>query len=136
MTSPSLTTSPAAETSFTLETTTPLTLSSIPYICRSCGVRFWTAMPSLLRVGSDSVLECVGTQESMAQVIGSTRPGGSIGYVGVPHGVELDGADLFFRHVRLHGGPAPVRRYLPDLIRLRNGQRSGFTNAGDACETS
>jgi len=87
-------------------------------------------------IGADSVLECVGTQESMAQVIGSTRPGGSIGYVGVPHGAELDGADLFFRHVRLHGGPAPVRRYLPDLIRLRNGQRSGFTNAGDACETS
>src|SRR5437868_4475381 len=67
-------------------------------------------------IGADSVLECVGTQESMAQAIGSTRPGGSIGYVGVPHGVELDGADLFFRHVRLLGGPAPVRRYLPDLI--------------------
>lgn len=67
-------------------------------------------------VGADSVLECVGTQEAMLQAIGATRPGGSIGYVGVPHGVELDGADLFFRHVRLHGGPAPVRRYLPDLI--------------------
>lgn len=67
-------------------------------------------------VGADSVLECVGTQQSMAQAIGVTRPGGSIGYVGVPHGVELDGADLFFRHVRLLGGPAPVRRYLPDLI--------------------
>jgi len=74
-------------------------------------------------VGADSVLECVGTQESMAQAIGVTRPGGSIGYVGVPHGVELDAADLFFRHVRLLGGPAPVRRYLPDLIdRVLNGQ--------------
>ena len=74
-------------------------------------------------VGADSVLECVGTKESMAQAIGVTRPGGSIGYVGVPHGVELDGADLFFRHVRLLGGPAPVRRYLPDLIdRVLNGQ--------------
>jgi threonine dehydrogenase-like Zn-dependent dehydrogenase len=73
-------------------------------------------------VGADSVLECVGTKESMAQAIGVTRPGGSIGYVGVPHGVELDGADLFFRHVRLLGGPAPVRRYLPDLIdRVLNG---------------
>jgi threonine dehydrogenase-like Zn-dependent dehydrogenase len=69
-------------------------------------------------VGADSVLECVGTQESMMQAIRSTRPGGSIGYVGVPHGVTLDGADLFFRHVRLHGGPAPVRRYLPQLIDL------------------
>jgi len=69
-------------------------------------------------VGADSVLECVGTQESMTQAIQSTRPGGSIGYVGVPHGVSLDGQDLFFRHVRLHGGPAPVRRYLPQLIDL------------------
>ena len=67
-------------------------------------------------VGADSVLECVGTAESMAQAIGITRPGGSVGYVGVPHGVELDASDLFFRHVRLLGGPAPVRRYLPDLI--------------------
>src|SRR4051812_37700764 len=69
-------------------------------------------------VGADSVLECVGTQEAMQQAINATRPGGSVGYVGVPHGVTLDGADLFFRHVRLHGGPAPVRRYLPDLIGL------------------
>src|SRR5947207_3670413 len=69
-------------------------------------------------IGADSVLECVGTQESMQQAINSTRPGGSVGYVGVPHGVTLDGADLFFRHVRLLGGPAPVRRYLPQLIDL------------------
>jgi len=73
-------------------------------------------------VGADSVLECVGTPEAMAQAIGVTRPGGTVGYVGVPHGVELDAADLFFRHVRLLGGPAPVRRYLPDLIdRVLNG---------------
>jgi threonine dehydrogenase-like Zn-dependent dehydrogenase len=64
------------------------------------------------------VLECVGTQESMTQAISSTRPGGYIGYVGVPHGVALDGEQLFFSHVHLHGGPAPVRRYLPDLIKL------------------
>jgi threonine dehydrogenase-like Zn-dependent dehydrogenase len=69
-------------------------------------------------VGADSVLECVGTQESMMQAIRSTRPGGSVAYVGVPHGVELDGQELFFAHVRLHGGPAPVRRYLPQLIDL------------------
>jgi threonine dehydrogenase-like Zn-dependent dehydrogenase len=69
-------------------------------------------------VGADAVLECVGTQESMMQAIRCTRPGGSVGYVGVPHGVELDGQELFYGHVRLHGGPAPVRRYLPKLITL------------------
>jgi threonine dehydrogenase-like Zn-dependent dehydrogenase len=69
-------------------------------------------------IGADSVLECVGTQESMMQAINATRPGGHIGYVGVPHGVSLDGEKLFFAHVHLHGGPAPVRRYLPDLINL------------------
>ena len=69
-------------------------------------------------VGAGSVLECVGTQEAMQQAIRCTRPGGAVGYVGVPHGVTLDGADLFFRHVRLLGGPAPVRRYLPELIGL------------------
>src|SRR6266567_4435703 len=69
-------------------------------------------------VGADSVLECVGTQESMMQAIHSTRPGGHIGYVGVPHGVELNGEKLFYTHVHLHGGPAPVRRFLPELIDL------------------
>jgi threonine dehydrogenase-like Zn-dependent dehydrogenase len=69
-------------------------------------------------IGADSVLECVGTGESMMQAIRSTRPGGYVSYVGVPHGVELDGHDLFFTHVHFHGGPAPVRRYLPDLIDL------------------
>jgi len=66
-------------------------------------------------IGADSVLECVGTQESMMQAINSTRPGGHVSFVGVPHGVELNGEHLFFSHVHLHGGPAPVRRYLPDL---------------------
>jgi len=69
-------------------------------------------------IGADSVLECVGTQESMMQAVRSTRPGGSIGYVGVPHGVELDEEQVFFMLVRRHGGPAPVRRYLPGLINL------------------
>ncbi len=69
-------------------------------------------------IGADSVLECVGTQESMMQAITSARKGGYVSYVGVPHGVELDGEKLFYAHVHLHGGPAPVRRYLPDLIRL------------------
>src|SRR2546425_591438 len=69
-------------------------------------------------IGADSVLECVGTQQSMMQAIQSTRRGGYVGYVGVPHGVELNGEQLFFAHVHLHGGPAPVRRYLPELIKL------------------
>jgi threonine dehydrogenase-like Zn-dependent dehydrogenase len=69
-------------------------------------------------VGADAVLECVGTQEAMTQAIRSTRPGGSVGYVGVPHGVALDGQQLFYAHVRLHGGLAPVRRFLPRLIDL------------------
>ena len=69
-------------------------------------------------IGADSVLECVGTQESMMQAITSARKGGYVSYVGVPHGVELDGEKLFYAHVHLHGGPAPVRRYLPDLIKL------------------
>lgn len=67
-------------------------------------------------VGVDSALECVGTQEAMEQAIQCTRPGGYVSYVGVPHGVQLDGQPLFFSHVHLHGGPAPVRRYLPKLI--------------------
>ncbi|WP_222195117.1 zinc-dependent alcohol dehydrogenase family protein [Modestobacter italicus] len=67
-------------------------------------------------VGADAVLECVGTGESMDQAIRSTRPGGGVGFVGVPHGVEITGRQLFSTMVRLHGGPAPVRRFLPDLI--------------------
>jgi threonine dehydrogenase-like Zn-dependent dehydrogenase len=69
-------------------------------------------------MGADSVLECVGTQEAMEQAIQSARPGGFVSYVGVPHGVQLDGQPLFFSHVHLHGGPAPVRRYLPRLMDL------------------
>ncbi len=69
-------------------------------------------------IGADSVLECVGTQESMMQAISTSRKGGYVSYVGVPHGVELNGEQLFFAHVHLHGGPAPVRRYLPELIKL------------------
>ena len=74
-------------------------------------------------IGADSVLECVGTQESMMQAIHAARPGGYVSYVGVPHDVRLDGQQLFFEHVHLHGGPAPVRRYLPELIeRVLNGK--------------
>jgi threonine dehydrogenase-like Zn-dependent dehydrogenase len=69
-------------------------------------------------LGAHSVIEAVGTQESMMQAINSTRPGGHVGYVGVAHGVELPGQELFFSHTHLHGGPAPVRNYLPELIDL------------------
>jgi threonine dehydrogenase-like Zn-dependent dehydrogenase len=69
-------------------------------------------------LGAHSVVEAVGTQESMMQAIRSARPGGHVGYVGVNHGVQLPGEELFFSHVHLHGGPAPVRRFLPDLMDL------------------
>ncbi|OZC63626.1 IMP dehydrogenase [Rhodococcus sp. 15-725-2-2b] len=68
--------------------------------------------------GAHGTVEAVGTQESMWQAIDSTRAGGFVGYVGVSHGVELEGLQLFFSSVHLHGGPAPVRRFLPELIRL------------------
>jgi threonine dehydrogenase-like Zn-dependent dehydrogenase len=69
-------------------------------------------------LGAHSVVEAVGTQESMMQAIRSTRPGGHVGYVGVSHDVSLPGEELFFSHVSLLGGPAPVRRFLPELIDL------------------
>ena len=67
-------------------------------------------------VGAHSVIEAVGTQEAMMQAIRSTRPGGHVGYVGVSHDVALPGDELFMSHVHLHGVPAPVRRFLPDLM--------------------
>lgn len=70
------------------------------------------------KIGADSVLECVGTKESMAQALQCARPGSTIGYVGVPHDVELNGQELFFTQVGMLGGPAPVRRFLPHLMEL------------------
>jgi threonine dehydrogenase-like Zn-dependent dehydrogenase len=69
-------------------------------------------------LGAHSVIEAVGTQESMMQAIRCTRSGGHVGFVGVAHGVELPGQELFYAEVHLHGGPAPVRRFLPKLIDL------------------
>lgn len=69
-------------------------------------------------LGAHSTIEAVGTQESMMQAIRATRAGGHVGYVGVSHDVSLDGLELFFSGVHLHGGPAPVRRFLPELIQL------------------
>jgi threonine dehydrogenase-like Zn-dependent dehydrogenase len=69
-------------------------------------------------LGAHSVIEAVGTQEAMMQAIGSARPGGHVGFVGVAHGVSIRGGDLFMSGVHLHGGPAPVRELLPELVRL------------------
>jgi threonine dehydrogenase-like Zn-dependent dehydrogenase len=69
-------------------------------------------------LGAHSVIEAVGTQQSMMQAIRSTREGGHVGFVGVAHDVQLPGEEMFFSHVHLHGGPAPVRRFLPQLIEL------------------
>ncbi len=72
----------------------------------------------LTDLAADSVLECVGTKESMTQAIHCARPGAMIGYVGVPHGVELDEQSLFFSQTSMLGGPAPVRRFLQHLMDL------------------
>jgi threonine dehydrogenase-like Zn-dependent dehydrogenase len=69
-------------------------------------------------LGAHSVVEAVGTQESMMQAVRSTRPGGHMGFVGVSHDVALPGLELFFAEINMLGGPAPVRRFLPELIDL------------------
>src|SRR5829696_157257 len=69
-------------------------------------------------LGADSVVEAVGTQESMMQALHATRPGGHVGFVGVSHDVAVPGMDIFWSLAHLHGGPAPVRRFLPELIEL------------------
>jgi threonine dehydrogenase-like Zn-dependent dehydrogenase len=69
-------------------------------------------------LGAHSVVEAVGTQESMMQALHATRPGGHVGFVGVTHDVAVPGMDLFWSLAHLHGGPAPVRRFLPELIDL------------------
>jgi threonine dehydrogenase-like Zn-dependent dehydrogenase len=68
-------------------------------------------------IGADAVLECVGTKESMQQALDSTRPGGRVGYVGVPAGgSELPIGQLFSNNITVGGGVAPVRAYLPELL--------------------
>ncbi len=66
--------------------------------------------------GAHGVCEAVGTQGSMDQALASCRPGGYIGFVGVSHDQTIEGQNLFLHEVHLEGGPAPVRRFLPDLI--------------------
>jgi threonine dehydrogenase-like Zn-dependent dehydrogenase len=67
-------------------------------------------------VGADAVLECVGTDAAIKTAFKVARPGSTVGFVGVPHGVELPVRRMFQRNVGLAGGVAPVRTYLPDLL--------------------
>ena len=67
-------------------------------------------------VGADAVLECVGTDAAVRTAFAVARPGSTVGFVGVPHGVELPVRRMFQKNVGLAGGMAPVRRYLPDLL--------------------
>lgn len=69
-------------------------------------------------VGGDAVLECVGNDAAMKQAFGVARPGGTVGFVGVPHGVELPIRRMFQKNIGLRGGMAPVRAYLPELLGL------------------
>jgi hypothetical protein len=67
-------------------------------------------------VGVDAVLECVGTHQSMTTAFAIARPGAMIGFVGIPHGVEVPIDAMFRRNVGLRGGDAPVRTYIPELL--------------------
>jgi threonine dehydrogenase-like Zn-dependent dehydrogenase len=67
-------------------------------------------------IGADAVLECVGTEDAVRQALRSARPGGMVGWVGVPHVTDLPQEHMFWKNVGLRGGPAPVRAYLPDLL--------------------
>ena len=78
-------------------------------------------------VGADAVLECVGTGESMNTAITVARPGATVGYVGVPHGVDLPIGEMFSRNIGVAGGVAPVRQYLP---RLRDDVLAGAIDPG------
>jgi threonine dehydrogenase-like Zn-dependent dehydrogenase len=66
--------------------------------------------------GVDATLECVGTGQAMDTALSVARPGSMVGYVGVPHGVELPLDEMFFRNKGVLGGSAPVRAYIPELL--------------------
>ena len=67
-------------------------------------------------IGADASLECVGTNEAIQTALAIARPGSIVGYVGVPHGIEKPVENIFYRNVGVHGGPAPVRAYIPELL--------------------
>ena len=81
-------------------------------------------------VGGDAVLECVGNDAAIQQAFAVARPGSTVGFVGVPHGVELPIRRMFQKNIGLAGGMAPVRKYLPELLELvqdgRDQPRSGL----------
>jgi threonine dehydrogenase-like Zn-dependent dehydrogenase len=83
-------------------------------------------------VGADAVLECVGTDDAMSLAFAVARPGSTVGFVGVPHGVELPVSRMFAKNIGLAGGVAPVRRYLPELLDLVT---SGAVNPGLVFDT-
>ncbi|WP_028067845.1 zinc-dependent alcohol dehydrogenase family protein [Solirubrobacter soli] len=67
-------------------------------------------------IGADATLECVGTGQAMETAIAIARPGSMVGYVGVPHGVELPLGDMFRFNKGVRGGSAPARAYIPELL--------------------
>ena len=69
-------------------------------------------------VGADAVLECVATNDSMLQALGSARAGSTVGFVGVPHGVDVPIPRMLRKNIGLAGGVAPVRKHLPELLEL------------------
>ncbi|MEV5475063.1 recombinase family protein [Streptomyces sp. NPDC052207] len=81
--------------------------------------------------GAHSVVEAVGTQESFMQAVGTTRGSGHLGYVGVNYDVQIPGTELFFAGIHTLGGPAPVRRFLPDRTR-----EIGFTSLHENLDTT
>lgn len=67
--------------------------------------------------GAESVLECVGSESSMATAIAIARPGKAIGFVGMPHGSQtINLSRLFMSNIALRGGVAPARAYIPELL--------------------
>jgi threonine dehydrogenase-like Zn-dependent dehydrogenase len=67
-------------------------------------------------VGVDATLECVGTGQAMQTALAIARPGSMVGYVGVPHGIELPVGQMFIRNKGVRGGSAPARAYIPELL--------------------
>jgi threonine dehydrogenase-like Zn-dependent dehydrogenase len=84
-------------------------------------------------VGADSVLECVGTGQAITTAFGIARPGSTVGFVGVPHGVEAPVRRMFQKNIGLAGGIAPVRQYLPELLKL---VQDGTINPGLVFDTT
>jgi threonine dehydrogenase-like Zn-dependent dehydrogenase len=87
-------------------------------VVSSRGEEAITAVQEMTSGGAESVLECVGSESAMATAIGIARPGGAIGYVGVPHGSNqnFNLGGLFMNNIALRGGVAPARAYIPELL--------------------